>query len=382
MAYIETRKRSKGTVYICQVKRKGYQTIARTFNRKSDAVAWGEDVEYALLNGLPLPGEEIPLDDKSIEAAVVDYLQLTAQDKGRSQHTILTDRGTGERLIRRFGRQSLRKLTREDIEEYRDDRLREVGPSSVRQDMSMLSRIYETARVKWRLTELPYPGKDIPLPAPPTNRKKVVTETSFAALFTECAKSKNKALLPLVRLMLNTGMRPSEACLLRWGQVDLNSGIIDLTETKTEPRMVPLSDEAQEMLEAMSTDSHESRCLLFMTEEEAAKPKPPRFFRRSFEQACIRAGLNKPMKRDVSKKAAADLVEEEAPRVTLYTLRHSAATYLLENGVDIRLVAAILGHKNISQTMRYTHPGMKVLKQAVNLAGLPWRSGHDKEEQA
>lgn len=374
MATITVRKGKKGVTYRAGVNLVGHPRQTATFDRKSDAIKWGEDVEHALANGLPLPGEEIPLDDKSIEAAVVDYLQLTAQDKGRSQNTIITDRGTGERLIRRFGRQSLRRLTREDIEEYRDDRLRLVGPSTVRQDMSMLSRIYETARIKWRFTDLPYPGRDVALPAPPTNRKKVVTENSFAALFTECGKSKNKTLLPLVRLLLNTGMRPSEACLLRWGQVDLESGTIDLTKTKTEPRMVPLSGEAQEMLKEITPDNYESRGLLFMTEEEAEKPKPPRFFRRAFEQACIRAGLNKPMKRDVSKKAADNLVEEEAPRVTLYTLRHSAATYLLENGTDIRLVAAVLGHKNISQTMRYTHPGMKALKQAVNMPGLPWRS--------
>ena len=40
---------------------------------------------------------------------------------------------------------------------------------------------------------------------------------------------------------------------------------------------------------------------------------------------------------------------------SLYGLRHSAASYLIMNGVDIRTVAEIMGHRNISQTMRYTH---------------------------
>lgn len=372
MANITARKRNKGIVYRVEVNLKGHPRQSATFDRKSDAIRWGEDVEHALKNGLPLPGEDIPLDDKSIKDAVHDYLLLMREDKNRSQNTKRTDEGTGDRLIKAFPGKSLRTLTREDIEQHRDNRLRVVGPASVRHDMSMLSRIYDTARISWRLADLSYPGRDIALPSPPPNRKKVVTENSFAKLFEECGKSKNATLFPLVRLMLNTGMRPSEACLLRWHQIDLGSGFIDLTKTKTEPRMVPLSADAVEMLTAMRPADRASRELVFMTEEDAAKPKPPRFFRRAFEQACIRAGLNKPMKRDVSKKAAVELVEDDAPRVTLYTLRHSAATYLLENGTDIRLVAAILGHNNISQTMRYTHPGMKALKQAVNMPGLPW----------
>jgi site-specific recombinase XerD len=76
-----------------------------------------------------------------------------------------------------------------------------------------------------------------------------------------------------------------------------------------------------------------------------------RTVQRIFEMACNRAGVKK--------------------EVTIHSLRHSFATHLLENGIDLRYIQELLGHKSSKTTEIYTHVSNKDLMSGIEGGKLP-----------
>lgn len=332
MATIRSIKRKKGVVYRAEVCIDG-QRKSGTFDTRSEAHRWAEETEYLLRTGQPLPGE-LPDNDRYFSSAVEEYLTVLERKKQLSAATKYMYRHAAGRLLRGIKGKTIKTLTRRDINQYRDLRLEVVGPSSVRQDFAFLRGLYRHARLEWGL-DVVCPTEDVSAPSPPRHREPMLSMAEIERLLDFCCISDSEKLYCYILLLLHTGMRPSEMAGLSWPQVRLAEHVILLSKTKTgTPRRVPLTDRARETLAQLEQGREAGHELVFLPQGRKVGQNPSGFFRKAFATACKRAGIK---------------------GITLYSLRHIAASYLVMLGVDIRTVADILGHTDIRMTMRYTH---------------------------
>lgn len=67
--------------------------------------------------------------------------------------------------------------------------------------------------------------------------------------------------------------------------------------------------------------------------------------------------------------------------ISVHKLRHTAATLMYQNGVDVRVLKDVLGHQNLNTTQIYTHVANKQMQQAMNQNPLANKTGDNKKDK-
>jgi site-specific recombinase XerD len=147
-----------------------------------------------------------------------------------------------------------------------------------------------------------------------------------------------------VRVMLSLaygcGLRASEVVRLRVGDIDSAQEIIRIVQSKgRKDRNVMLSSDILDLLR----DWWKER----PTGQDKDVPAPERMLFPGYRGKHL---STRQLSRRFLESAKAAAITK---RVTLHTLRHSFATHLLERGVDIRVIQALLGHSKLTTTARY-----------------------------
>ena len=143
-------------------------------------------------------------------------------------------------------------------------------------------------------------------------------------------------------LIYSCGLRLREATHLKVSQVDSKRRLIHVQQSKgLMDRYVPLPQSTLELLR-IHYKTHRNPILIFPSpgrggvhERTSTEPVPDSSVQTVFKKSLKEIGIHK--------------------QAHVHTLRHSYATHLLEDGVDIRIIQEYLGHKNIQTTMIYTH---------------------------
>jgi site-specific recombinase XerD len=138
------------------------------------------------------------------------------------------------------------------------------------------------------------------------------------------------------------GLRVSEVVALTIKDIDSTRKVIHIRQAKgRKDRYVMMSEQLLIILRDYWRRTHPPHWLF--PSPNRSRPVTTRSVQRAFRNAADAAGLD--------------------DNVTVHTLRHSFATHLLEQGVDIRVIQDLLGHRNINTTTRYTRVAVNMIRR-------------------
>jgi site-specific recombinase XerD len=239
------------------------------------------------------------------------------------------------------------ELTLEDIYDYQFHLTaeRQVSWALFNQAVCALRFFYRTTLQKdWDVQAIPYQktGQRLPI---------VLSREEVARLLGGVENLKHRALLTTGYAC---GLRVSEAVHLNVHDIDSQRMTVRIEQGKGRKDRYLMLAPSLLMLLRDYWREYRPQSWLFPG-EDPGQPLTSHSAQRVFRKALERAGLSKP--------------------ASFHTLRHAFATHLLEGGTDIRTVQALLGHRSLTTTQKYTHVSENYLHETQSpLESLPPRT--------
>ena len=334
--------------------------ISRHFHTRREAQRWLVEALKAKQDGLPAATPKI---------TVAEYIDHWFNDVAISNLRPKTIQSY-ECIIRLhikpiLGKIRLTQLRPDHIQNLYSEKLRSgLSPRRVEFIHAVLHRALKQA-VRWQLI----PRNPADLVDPPRPKREPPTTFSLEQVQQFLDAAKQDRLYPLYLLAVITGMRKGEILGLRWEDVDLQKGIIQVKQTlqRVNGKLVFIQPKSQQSRRQITIPAvvveelrkHRARQLeekllagerwkesglVFTT--RVGTPIDPRNLSRNFYIILKRAGL---------------------PRIRFHDLRHTTATLLLIQGTHPKIVQELLGHSQISLTLDvYSHVIPSMQKEAID----------------
>lgn len=257
-----------------------------------------------------------------------------------------------------FNKISIQGLNNQDLQNYVDSLIKkQISPIVIKEAIVLIKL---SLRIEAKLGKYRMPFIDLDIPS--TEKKNhVQTLTRFEEkLLINYILNNQRQKYSGIILSLLTGMRIGEICALKWSDIDLKkrhikvcktlqricfknkSSRIEIGTTKTQSgsRIIPISNILYDFLLSIKPLNRET---YFLTCQHTAKE--PRNYRKVFNTLIKKLKLRS---------------------VTFHSLRHTFATRLIENKIDIKTISELLGHSSTNITISiYVHSEFSTKKKAI-----------------
>jgi integrase len=247
-------------------------------------------------------------------------------------------------IAHRFKDRTLDRLSAFDLEKLKSDLARtptkrgeSYAPATIKHQLVLIRRLYSVAR-KWGMYSGPDPFPNVEMPRLDNQVTEFLENAELERLLEVLDTWPFKEEAAFVKFVLLTGVRNSEACRLRWRDIDFERGLATLITPKGKKTVtIPISQAAVNLLRTLEPRAEN----VFPGRNDGQRSK--------FRKPWIRI------------RKAAGLPDD----FRLHGLRHHFASALVSNGVDLAVVKELLTHKDISTTQRYAHLAPSAVRDAA-----------------
>lgn len=256
-------------------------------------------------------------------------------------------------LARRWGGMRLCDISSRDVERLKSDFLKSHSPATTNRMLTLLSAIFREA-INHDVVKT-NPVAKVKLVKEKSDGQRYMTADEVGRLMAALDADENPVAADALKLLLLTACRREEILQLKWAAVNLDQGVAKIEHTKNgHVHWVQLSDAALELIKRQPSKGRS----VYVFPGRDGGDKPINNVRKTLERAQKAAGIT--------------------DHVHIHTLRHTAASLAVQNGVPLYTVQAMLSHKTARMVQRYAHlndatvrSGTQALADAVARAMQP-----------
>jgi len=226
----------------------------------------------------------------------------------------------------RFGGRALEEITAGDVERIRIERLAKRTPATVNRELAFLKRVYSIAIRDEKTDRTPFAR--LKLLREPSGRVRYLADEEEARLMETLSTDTDR---DRVRVLLQTGLRKSEFLQLRWKDVDLKAGVLTIPRTKNgETHHIPMTSTVRSILARLPRALNPA-ALVF---PNSVGGVDLRWAEKTLPEAVNAAQIED---------------------FRLHDTRHTFASRLAMEGVDLRAIQELGGWKSLGMVQRYSH---------------------------
>lgn len=281
---------------------------------------------------IPLVSEdEMPdrAEKNIIDSKILKKLEIEMKLRGFSEKTIKSYLLYNQKFLE-YIEKSPENVTEDDIKEFMAHKMEDsVTNGSLSFIKSALKFYYDEILGKnFSWIKTPRQTKALPV---------VLTKNEIKDLIDSTENEKHKL---LIELLYSTGLRLNECINLKYSDLDIKENIGWVRKGKgSKDRIFIISETFKNDLIRYKEKKGAGEYIFTVS----GRKMSPRGIQYAIKVSVERAGIDKD--------------------VHVHTLRHSFATHLLENGVDIRKIQQLLGHSNLQTTQIYTQVSSEEIKK-------------------